>query len=66
MKTPMTIQQRSHSALDFLAEAAREFAAGDIRQASEKLWGAATDAVTAAALERGWRYHSHRDIKNAV
>lgn len=66
MKAPMTIQQRSHSALEFLDEADREFAAGDIRQASEKLWGAATDAVTAVALERGWRHRSHRDIKNAV
>ena len=66
MKAPMTIQQRSHSALDFLDEADREFAAGDIRQASEKLWGAATDAVTAVAIERGWRHRSHRDIKNAV
>ena len=66
MKPEMTIQQRSHSALYFLDEADREFAAGDIRQASEKLWGAATDAVTAVALERGWGYHSHRDIKNAV
>lgn len=66
MKAPMTIQQRSHSALDFLDDADREFASGDIRQASEKLWGAATDAVTAVALERGWSHHSHRDIKNAV
>ena len=66
MKPAMTIQQRYRSALDFLDDADREFAAGDIRQASEKLWGAATDAVTAIALERGWRYISHRDIKNAV
>ena len=66
MKPEMTIQQRYRSALDFLDDADREFAAGDIRQASEKLWGAATDAVTAVALERGWRYHSHRDVKNAA
>lgn len=66
MKAPMTIQQRYDSALNFLDQADREFALGDIRQASEKLWGAATDAVTAVALERGWRYHSHRDVKNAV
>lgn len=62
----MTIQERYHSALDFLDDADREFASGDIRQASEKLWGAASDAIIAVALERGWRYHSHRDIKNAV
>ena len=66
MKPEMTIQQRSQAALYFLDEADREFAAGDIRQASEKLWGAATDSITAVALERGWGYHSHRDVKNAV
>ena len=66
MKPEMTIQQRSQAALHFLDEADREFALGDIRQASEKLWGAASDAIIAVALERGWRYHSHRDIKNAM
>ena len=62
----MTIAERSQSALAFLEDAEREFAAGDVRQASEKLWGAATDAITAVALERGWKHTSHRDMKNAV
>ncbi len=66
MKPEMTIQQRYYSALNFLDQADSEFALGDIRQASEKLWGAASDAITAVALERGWGYHSHRDIKNVV
>ena len=66
MKPEMTIQQRYDSALNFLDQADSEFALGDIRQASEKLWGAASDAIIAIALERGWRYHSHRDIKNAM
>ena len=62
----MTIAERSQAALMFLEDAEREFAAGDARQASEKLWGAATDAITAVALERGWNHTSHRDMKNAV
>lgn len=62
----MTIAERSQAALAFLEDAEREFAAGDVRQASEKLWGAATDAITAVALERGWKRSSHRDMKNAV
>ena len=66
MKTPTTIQQRSHPALDLLDQAEREFAAGDICQASAKLWGAATHAVAAVAAERGWRCDSDRDLKDAV
>lgn len=65
-KEAMTIAERSQSALLFLDDSEREFAAGDARQASEKLWGAATDAITAVALERGWNHESHRDMKNAV
>ena len=62
----MTIAERSQAALAFLEDAEREFVAGDVRQASEKLWGASTDAITAVALERGWKRSSHRDMKNAV
>lgn len=65
-KEEMTIAERSQSALAFLDDSEREFAAGDVRQASEKLWGAATDAITAVALERGWKHASHRDMKNAI
>ena len=66
MKDEMTAEQRARYARQFLRDAEREFANGDIRQASEKLWGAATDAVTAIALRRDWRHRSHRDLKNAV
>ena len=65
-KEAMTIAERSQSALAFLDDSEREFADGDVRQASEKIWGAATDAITAVALERGWKHTSHRDMKNAV
>ena len=65
-KEEMTIAERSQSALTFLDDSEREFAAGDVRQASENLWGAATDAITAVALKRGWKHESHRDMKNVV
>lgn len=53
-------------AVDFLAQSDREFDAGDRRQGSEKLYGAATQAVIAAAKQRGWQYRSHRATKNAT
>lgn len=66
MKAPTTIQQQSHPALDLLDQAEREFALGDICQASAKLWGAASHAVAAVATERGWSCNNDRDLKTAV
>ena len=62
----MTAEQHTQTARDFLAASDREFAAGDHRQGSEKLYGAATQAVIAICQQRGWQYHSHRAMKNAV
>ena len=64
--TTMTTQRRSEAAREFLLAADREFAAGDVAQGSEKLWGAASQAVIAVAQERGWKYGSHRDLKIAA
>ncbi len=36
--------------------------AGDLRQASEKLWGAAAQALKSLAERRGWRHGSHREF----
>ena len=66
MTAQITIQERSHSALDLLDQAEREYAAGETLQASAKFWGAATNAVVAIATERGWRCDSDRDIQDAV
>ena len=63
---PDTIAQCVEQAVAFLAQSDREFDAGDRRQGSEKLYGAATQAVIAAARQRGWQYRSHRATKNAV
>ena len=32
----------------------------------KKLYGAANEALTAVAIRRGWKYRTHRDMKNAA
>ena len=46
----------------FLAQAHEELAKGDLQQASEKGWGAASQMVKAIAQERGWLHRSHRHL----
>ncbi len=53
-------EEYAAQALQFLAQSDAEFDAGDDRQGAEKLYGAATQAVIAAAKQRGWDYDSHR------
>ena len=62
----MQVREHAETAREFLIASDREFAAGDVVQASEKLWGAAAHAVMAVAQEREWDYHSHRSLKNAA
>lgn len=62
----MQIQEHIETAQSFLQAADHEFAAGDHLQASEKLWGAASHVVMAAAQQHGWPYGSHRAMKTAV
>ena len=62
----MLTQEHVDTARAFLDTADREFAADDLVQGSEKLWGAAAHAVMAVALQRGWDHRSHRSLKNAV
>ena len=62
----MRIREHIETAKSFLDAADKEFAAGDHLQASEKLWGAASHAVMAAAQQHGWPYGSHRAMKTAV
>ena len=52
------------AARKFLADSDREFAAGERQQASEKLYSAANSALAAIAVQRGWKYQTHRDLKN--
>ncbi len=62
----MDPQKRIETAMTFLRQSDQEFAAGDRLQASEKLYGAAVQVVTAIAQLRNWRYDSHRAMKNNV
>ena len=61
-----TVEEYTAQALKFLEQSDAEFAAGDTRQGAEKLYGAACQIVNAASKQRGWRYKSHRDNKNAT
>lgn len=58
----MDASEHAQLALAWLTVSDEEFAEGKRMQASEKLWGAAAHALTAVAMERGWRYGSHRDF----
>ena len=49
-----------------LQTAGSEFAAGAASQGSDTLWQAATHAVTAVAVQRGWPADSHQDVKAAA
>ena len=61
----MQIRDHLRTACEFLTAADREFAAGDHLQASEKLWGAASHALTAVAQQRNLPHGSHRALKQA-
>ncbi len=53
--------QKYHAATRHLLQQARaELAAGDLRQASEKGWGAAAQMLKAIAETRGWEHDRHR------
>ena len=49
-----------------LAQARGELAQGDVRQASEKGWGAAAQIVKAVAETRGWVHGGHRQLHLAI
>ena len=60
----MTTSERYRSAAYTLYDQAMvELEAGDLRQASEKFWGAAAQAMKALAERKGWRHRSHRHFK---
>ena len=62
----MTVGQHVQTALDFLEHSDQEFASGDALQGSEKLWGAASHAITAIAKQRGWPFGKYRARSEAV
>ena len=62
----MTVEEHLQAALQFLEHSDREFEAVDIMQGSEKLWGAASHALTAIAKQRGWAFSKYNHRRNAV
>ena len=50
----------------FLAQAHEELAKGDLQQASDKGWGAASQMVKAIAEEKGWLHTSHRHLYDVI
>ena len=60
MVTPVVTYREASRRL--LTQARLELEAGDVRQASEKGWGAAAQAVKAAAQQRGWTHNYHRAL----
>ena len=62
----MEHEDHLQTARDFLTASDQEFSAGDHLQASEKLWGAATHAVMAVAVQLNWPCRTHRSLKLAV
>lgn len=62
----MEVADHLRTSLEFLAVSEQEFADGAVMQASEKLWGAASQVIIAAAKERGWPHTSHPSLKAAA
>lgn len=62
----MSISEHRATASELLDESEREYAAGEILPALEKMWGAVGHAVTAAALLQGWPHDSNADLREAV
>ena len=56
----MQAQSYRNASRSLLAQARTELDRGDVRQSSEKGWGAAAQVVKAIAEQRGWRHNSHR------
>ena len=60
----MTAKEYAYQALVLLKHSEEEFSRGDSRQASEKLWGATTQAVLATMDGKAPR--THRELKGRV
>ena len=53
-------------ARNFLERSKSYLARGDLHQASEKGWGAASHIIKAVAVANGWEYESHDQFENVV
>ena len=62
----MSVADHARAAREFLEHSHREFADGQILQGSDKLWGAASHAVMALAMQRGWRFSKYNARVEAI
>ena len=62
----MASQRYQAASRQLLAQSREELARGDVRQASEKGWGAAAQIVKSVAELRGWGHRSHAALYNVV
>ena len=62
----MTTQKYHEASRYLLAQARSELDAGDVRQASEKGWGAAAQMLKAIAEQRGWEHERHRHFSRVA
>ncbi len=62
----MTTQAYHEASMTLLQQADAELSAGDVRQASEKGWGAAAQVVKAIAEQRGWPHQSHAALYRVI
>ena len=62
----MTTHKYREASRYLLAQARSELDAGDVRQASEKGWGAAAQMLKAIAEQRGWEHERHRHFSRVA
>ena len=62
----MVMQTYREASRRLLAQAESELAAGDVRSASEKGWGATSQMVKSVADGRGWPHRSHVALDNSI
>ncbi len=62
----MATQKYRNDSRQLLAQSRVELAAGDVRQASEKGWGAAAQMVKAIAEQRGVHHRGHALLYDVV
>ena len=63
MVQELTYRQQSR---EYLRQAFVELQHGDVRQASEKGWGAASQMLKAVAQEQGLAHSSHQSLRSAA
>ena len=59
---PQEVADYEAQAREFLSKGREYLAAGDLHQASEKGWGAASHMAKAVASAQGWQYQKHSDF----